>query len=237
MEYFRYLNDAGRDEWLTWLKRLKHDSTLPAPSHLLTDSKFSNLPEAQISAPSGGWESKYEMAGDLSPLVEELERLNLPAASWGGIWDALAIKYFDDICPRNSEGKRRVGEIERFYFDPKYTRYYKHRTAANIFFRRSYGSSALLFLYGPPKVCSDFEIRIGSYPSWVSAPAVGQAAFKLYWDEKRSAHVRGSMNMDKPGLLGHFIGVLAQLERTYDIAGMNGDALLSLLPTSFKPRN
>ena len=231
-ENLRILNDEGRRRWRQWIEDLRLDPSLPVPSDLLDNPEKSLSPPIAVPLPAGPFGTKFEMAKQLLPTVIALETARLPDASWPGVWDALALAYFEEICP-SVEGKRKVKELESYVWSPLYTRTYKHRVAGTVSLYRAYGRASILCLWGEAPILSDYEIQLSSHPTWLGAKAVGDVLYQMYWDQKTNRPKRGGMSRVRPGALFHFIKVISQLERTYDIQGLQADALKELLPLGF----
>lgn len=195
-EPLRVLNAVGRERWRAFVQSLKTDSSLPVPGELLNNEETSLEVMSDHPLPAGPFDSKFTLAQALLPTIEAIEETRLPESEWPGVWDALALVYFDEICPRN-DGKRRVGEIERFVYNGHYTRNFKHRVAGNLILFRSFKEHSLLFLWGSPRTLSDYEIQICSRPAWLGAPAVGDAMFCMYWNPKTKRPKVGGMSSSK----------------------------------------
>jgi len=231
-ENLRILNDEGRRRWRQWIEDLRPDPSLPVPSDLLANPETSLSPPTAVQLPAGPFGTKFEMAMQLLPAVIALETSRLPDASWPGVWDALALTYFEEICP-SVTGKRRVKELESYVWSPLYTRSYKHRVAGTISLYRAYGRASILCLWGEVPILSDYEIQLSSHPSWLGAKAVGEVLYQMYWEHDSGRPKRGGMSRVRPGALFHFIKVVSHLERTYDIQGLKAEALKELLPVAF----
>lgn len=55
----------------------------------------------------------------------------------------------------------------------------------------------------------------------------------LYLDPVRGMPKRGASAIDQPGTVRRLVRVLQQLDLTYDIHGMSGQAIVDLLPPEF----
>ena len=204
-ENLRILNDEGRRRWRQWIEDLRLAPSLPVPSDLLTNPETSLSPPTAVPLPAGPFGTKFEMAKQLLPAVIALETSRLPDASWPGVWDALALAYFEEICP-SLEGKRRVKELESYVWSPLYTRSYKHRVAGTISLYRAYGRASILCLWGEVPILSDYEIQLSSHPSWLGAKAVGEVLYQMYWEHDSGRPKRGGMSRVRPGALFHKSG-------------------------------
>lgn len=233
-EELRALNEEGRRQYREWLEKLRDSPALPVPSALLNDPACSFAPVLGLRVPQGPFKTKLELAAALLPLIEQVEGTRLPEERWPGVWDGLALAYFDEICPANAGGNRNAKGLERYMFTDDYRKVYRHRIYGPAVFLRSSPSSAALFLSGTPDTLSDQEEQIGSRLELVVNPAMLETLFTLYWDTGRIRPKRGwAPNSPKAGTLRRFIAVMAQLSRTYDLFGCSSEGILRLLPQEF----
>jgi hypothetical protein len=56
----------------------------------------------------------------------------------------------------------------------------------------------------------------------------------LYWDDKKNNIKKGARNKTGPGILRRFTkDIIPQFQMTYDLNSMNGEEIISLLPSEF----
>ncbi len=95
---------------------------------------------------------EFKNKNELIPyLVEQLNlRANKDLYFDKGLWSWLTAFYFDNICPTDGNGKRKVNE-SAFYIlrDPKnYTKYYRHLLAYPSRLYSELDESSKIFLIG-----------------------------------------------------------------------------------------
>src|SRR4051812_30318659 len=95
----RALNEQGRRQYREWLEKLRDNPSLAVPVALLDDPACAFAPVAGLSLPPGPFGTKLDLAARLLPLIEQVEKVRLPEDRWPGVWDGLALAYFDEICP------------------------------------------------------------------------------------------------------------------------------------------
>src|SRR5689334_13707970 len=104
---FRKLNDEGMARFSEWLAG---DAGGMAPIHLLADPQTSS-PIGHAIHPASGrtFSDRYEFGQYLNQLLSSLD----PAAisQDRGLWTALAIVWFNQLCPLGSNGRRlKIGK-------------------------------------------------------------------------------------------------------------------------------
>ena len=100
-------------------------------------------------------------------------------------------------------------------------------------YRRHRGFSILL-LSGPMHSESAIYHEITSRQDLIANRGVIEAAIELYMDRKRRGPRQGSQQSHAaPGSIRRFVRVLQQLDVNYDVYGMSGKDIVSLLPGEF----
>jgi hypothetical protein len=151
-EELRALNEEGRRQYREWLEKLRDNPALEVPVALLDDPACAFAPLPGLQLPAGPFATKLALAERLLPAIEQVEKTRLPEDRWPGVWDGLALAYFDEICPLGAGGNRRVGEIERYIWDSRHIRFYKNRIAAPVTLFRAHREHSIVFLCGAPSV-------------------------------------------------------------------------------------
>jgi len=233
-EHLRILNDGGRRRWRQWIEDLRLDPSLPVPTDLLANPETSLSPPTAVPLPAGPFGTKFEMAKQLLPAVVALETARLQDSEWPGAWDALALTYFEEICPC-VEGKRKVKASERYCFTSDFRKTHRHRISGPVAFYQVGQSTAQLFLSSGLHTLSDQEEQIGSRQEISSSSALLHAMSLLYWKRSENRPLRGwATNSPKPGSLRRFVCLVGQLSRTFDLQATQPDAVLRLLPKEFE---
>lgn len=234
-ETLRILSREGRSRWRQWIEDLRSDPSLAAPEHLLDGAETSVAPPEPVPLPSGPFSTKFEMARQLLPVIIASETARLQEALWPGVWDGLALSYFDEICPAVS-GVRKVRAVERYCFAADYRKNHRHRVLGPVAFYRVGLGAAQLFLSSEPHTLSDQEEQIGSRQEIAASRALLQAMGLLYWKSSENKPLRGwAPNSPKPGSLRRFVALVGQLSRTYDLQATQPEAIIRLLPREFHP--
>jgi len=234
MAELRYFTEDGRARWNEWLGSLTIDSSLPFPDGLLTNPDFTRRAPSSATVQVGTFESKFELAKSLAPVIASVRDERLPADRWPGLWDWLAAYYFNAICPTMATGKRALREHARYFLASDYKRRYRHRIFGPIDLYSRLGVSSRLLIHGEPATVSDWEEQTASRYQISSNQGIADALYRLYWDETKGAPKRGAApNKRTPGTLRRFSDLVQQLDRTYDLVSVEADAILDLLPKEF----
>ncbi|MBK1830130.1 hypothetical protein JIN77_05315 [Verrucomicrobiaceae bacterium R5-34] len=226
----RAFNQTGRDKWTEYIDSLKIAPDAPLPSAMLTDKVY--LAELPLDLPLKQklFETKYELAEYLHPILEALIEHRVDDVTFAGIWDWLGAFYFDSICPVKN-GKRSLREKARYVYDCAWNRKYRHRIAEPCGLYRRHMENSKIFLYGPPSQISDMEEQASSRLAINSNKDVAKAMMRLYWDANRGKpKSKAADTKREPGTLRRFSDLLLQLERTYDLESIGFDGIIELLP-------
>lgn len=234
MPEMRYFNEAGRARWNEWLILLRDDSSLDFPEGLLTNPDLTRRAPGAANVEAFIFDSKYELAKRLSPMIAIVRKERFPAERWPGLWDWLAAFHFDSICPTIDSGMRSIREHARYYLASDYKRRYRHRIFGPVDLYTRLGDSSRLLIHGEPATVSDWEEQTASRYQISSNKGIADALYRLYWDETKGAPKRGAApNKRTPGTLRRFSDLVQQLDRTYDLVSVQADAILDLLPKEF----
>lgn len=237
----RSFNDEGRKRWAAYVKSLKADPAAGMPSDFLTDSALSKdvVPTAglpPIPVPYIEVSDKMEFAAAIEKLTAPLVEARLSKDAWPGIWDWLAARYFDIVCPVGDSGKRKPHQVEWYVFSEAFNRQYKHRVAGPVDVIRRHGEDARLLLVSTkqsvsPSSLSQMEDEVSSRQEIFSSSAAIAVLNRMYWDPDKYRQRRGAVsNKMLPGTIRRFVAIFDQLERTFDISVIEAEALADLLP-------
>lgn len=227
----RELNEEGTGHFREYLRALAEGSRQNPPRAILFDDRFStSLPQGAM-VEDKVFASRLEAMRYLVPALAPLG--NVLEERFEGVWSWLALFYFDQICP-GKEGKRTPGKEYYYIPDTGYLNRHRHLLAAPYKTFKRHGEGAVLLLDSPLHIENPFQFHIASRPSFISNPAVLEAATRLYYDAKHRHPKPGAQLPEKAGGLIRFVDVVEQLELTYDLYSLDGEKVLSLLPREFQ---
>ena len=228
----RALNAVGIEQFRGYLARLRSGVLADPPRSLLDDSSYTmELPtDIEVSEdrfPSRMVLGKYlcELFAPLRP--EELDR-NM------GLWSWMSLYFFDQVCPVKQDGTRPPGQDYRHIPDFSYRYRHRHLLYGPYQVYRRHAAFSALLLSGPVNSESAIYHEIVSRQDLIANRGVIEAILDLYLDRKRMAPKHGSQDPKAPpGSIRRFVRVLQQLDVNYDIYGISGKDICSLLPAEF----
>ena len=228
----RTFNEEGLNEFERIVGEIRTGNMNNIPETLLYDEQFSDVYEPVINIERVEFKNKNEL---VPFLVDKLNLKNDKDLYFNkGLWSWLAAFYFDNICPADGNGKRKVNEAAFYVLkDPKnYTKYYRHLLAYPCRIFSELGESSKIFLIGTFQKRGEITEQFGAYQEIALNKGILDAANILYWDEaamnlKRGAAGKGS------GSARRLVRVIRQYQMTYDLNSMKGNEIVCLLPAEF----
>jgi hypothetical protein len=228
----RTLNNQGIQKFKEYLSNLRQGSKGAPPAELLKSNSFSAEFKGETEVENRPFRSKLEMA---KYLYERLRGLHHPQVDQDvGLWSWLSVYYFDLLCPENNLGKRTPGRDYRYVLDLHFRVYRYHMLLGPYTIYKLHGEGAPLLLHGPLYETSRFYLELSARQAFITNRGIIEAANLLYFDATKGIPKRGAaVTARKPGALIRFIDVVQQLDLTYDLYSMNGEEVVSLLPSEF----
>jgi hypothetical protein len=169
------------------------------------------------------------------------ELLGAPEASGldrdPGVWTWLSCFFFDQLCPKRSDGTRRPGEEARWIPSGHAFRYYRHLLGGPYLIYRAFRDNpdrAKIVLCGAVDSPGDFVEQLASRQDFVQNKAVIDAATALYLSPESGKPKRGaSPTQRKPGTLRRFVDVVNQFDPVWDLYSIGTVELINKLPAEF----
>ena len=231
MTYMHRLNSVGLEHFKKYLCDLKERPDLAPPFEILRDPNYSNELSNQVKLDEIKFQNRTHM---VEYLFQALKNSNIsPGTEDQGLWSWLSLYYFDQVCPKNLDGKRSAGADQRHILEAGFRRYYKHLIAGPFETYKRYGKKARLLLHGSVHQANDVQARLAERQSFITNPGIIEVVDMLYFDEKNNKPKFGTQSKTKGGSLYRFITVIQQLDLTYDLYSINAHDILSLLPEEF----
>ena len=238
-ELVRVLNDEGNRIFREYLDRLRAGATETPPKGLLTSALTSDPFEPEVSVDDGPFASREQLG---RYLVERFAVAETRVISRNaGLWNWLALFYFDDLCPANASGNRKPLAPSHYVLEGQFAhnRYYRHLVRFVWLSVLVHGDDARVLLASSGKGASgigqwgELSEQLGAYQGvFGSKTAVGVAA-RLFLDDAGGL-VRGAASPSGQGSVRRFATVLKQFLLTYDLRTATIDAALGLLPREFE---
>lgn len=232
------LRDEGIEEFRRYLVKAREEPTLSPPFQLLENPASAEIISPAIDVdPEMAFSSRLDLATYLCPLIERAELAEIESQT--GVWSWLALAYFDQLCPADGAGQRRVGQVARYLFNDGLSSYSYLRAARHLVFCPVHSYSLhrtcppMGLLCQRPSVHPDMAEQLFSSQELIAAPAVVQLADMLYYETRTNSVRSGATDRSKPGTVRRFVAVCNQLDLTFDLAQITAPDLRSLLPAEF----
>jgi hypothetical protein len=124
-------NDEGVNRFGQFLDALSADPAFAVPSGLLTDPAYvvpvPQGPEVQAQQ----FATRMDTACYLDNILSNIVGCDIDRDA--GLWAWLSLFYFDQVCPVDGHGHRKVGERARYVpAVTNYQKYYRHLWLAHI---------------------------------------------------------------------------------------------------------
>jgi hypothetical protein len=241
-ETVRTLNENGIAAFRQFLIGLQSGETVAVPAELLTSDDTSMPFAIDLEVALQQFRTKLDAATYLHGVFGNIDQQLV--SHNGGLWSWLALFYFDQLLPVGADGQRRRALADTHYIlashDGHYDwrTYYRHLLATPYDILRRYGESAGVLLCGPVHSHGDWLEQLGSRQELITSEGLISAVNALYLnpaaEPNRPCWKRGSLaSADRAGSLRRFIKIVAQLDLTYDLYGMEAGQILGLLPAEF----
>lgn len=229
----RQFTERGIEQFRAYLTAAKAGATDPLPAALLFDDAYARTLDRHITVEPQSFATTLEMVRYLHP---KIKALRLEGKLYDrGLWAWLTAYYFDQVCPPDKAGRRKVGEIVRYLpsaeLDFRDTK--RHLLGAAMRMYDTHGEKRMqLFLYTPPYERSDFLRLITESQELAANSNLLDSLHRLYWDEFTQRPVRGAKGSKKgtPGSVLRFFALMNQFNRTFDLFSMTGEQIVALLP-------
>ena len=232
----RKFNEEGLNEFEHIISELRNNAVQDIPNELLLHEKYSDVVEPIINIDKVNFKNKNELVPYL------VEGLNLSANKHlyfdKGIWSWLSALFFDNICPVDGNGKRKVKETAFYVLrDPKnYTKFYRHLLAYPSRIYAELDESSKIFLIGNFSKRGEITEQFGAYQEIALNKGILDAANILYWDDNTKNLKRGAAGKGG-GSARRLVRIIRQYQLTYDLNSMDGNKIVDLLPNEFRKWN
>lgn len=233
----RRLTPDGIAQFLAYLANLRREPALAPPTHLLTEKGMSETTGSESEIDSDRrFTNRMEAATYIDEVLARARLLEIERDV--GIWTWLSLLYFDQICPTDKLGRRKVGEEARYFPQIEVSRrYYRHMLLGPVMMYRAHKETPnrlLALLSDPLHVATSETYRLFiENSSFIACDGVVEMATWLYYDFGRGKLKRG-VGSKKDGGCRRLIDFLQQLDCTFDLPLLTFERLKSMLPKEFR---
>lgn len=230
----RRFTQEGIARFNEYLNLLEAEPTRLFPKELLEDSACSEVFGRPTEIHQKALPSRYA-AGEY--LYATLPQTDIPDFERDvGLWAWLTLFFFDQLCPANKAGQRKLRERTGYIPEPEnYTRYYRHLLLGPFLIFRAHRDNpkrAMSLLCKQLPVIDDIVGQVAAYQELVSNPAIVELATQLYFDPATGTTKRGSGGKTG-GSPRRLIDILRQFDVTWDLYTMTMTEFWTLLPKEF----
>lgn len=230
----RKLNDEGMHRFGEYIAA---GASGPAPLELLSDPQTSEPLSKEVIPGSGLFVNRYEFGIYLNTLLRDLDPAVI--ANDAGLWSALALFWFDRLCPTTAGGNRTTREQYRYILSTDYRHYYRHLVRSPWQLVRDHRINSQFLLIAPREQQDPLSVhgeileQFGGRQQVLASKSIIQAANRMYFDQQKQRPRTGVAGSGR-GSARRFGMVLRQLDLTYDPACMADISLIAVLPDEFE---
>ena len=230
----RRLTPDGIERAREFLSSLRDDptSSIETPPDLLYDERYAARLVGEIEVERRSFRTRREAAEYFDPLLKPVAHL---VADHAGAWSWLGLFYFGETVRRQNGAVKLSPLDETFVVDRgdgasrSYQLRFRHYLWGAWRLYEQHGEGAAFLLDRELAQWGDIEQRSFGSIRIFNSIGVVPLILRLY---THGAHQKRGFIHDRGGLR-HLLRVLDQLERTYDVYGMEPATLLKILPEEF----
>lgn len=234
MQTVRVLNAEGLSEFAAYLDVLRSNPSKSPPSELLTDGKFSDPFDPEVSIESRSFVSAHEIGAYMVDVFAVCEDRLISRNH--ALWSWLALFYFDQLCKPDAAGNRKPLEDAVYVLEERFSfrRYYRHAIRTPWMAVKEHGEHAkILLLTSGRGTRTDINEQLGAYQHLFANKTIIASAYAMYFDKDQQKPRRGAGGKGG-GSARRLASVARQLELTYDLQECSPAKFLTLLPREFK---
>lgn len=233
-ERLRRLNETGISRFSEYIAG---GARGPVPLGLLTDPETSEPLRLNIALPNRTFGDRFEFGRTLVSLLSPLDGASISIDR--GLWSALALFWFEQLCPADASGARRPDKEYRYVLSSDYRHYYRHLVRSPWQLARDHGDNARFLLLAagtegaePLRRHGEILEQLGSIQAVIRSKPIIAAAARLYGDQVTGRPVRGAAGSGA-GSARRLARVLRQLDLTFDPELLPNGRLVDILPEEF----
>ncbi|MBS1656451.1 MAG: hypothetical protein JSU05_16470, partial [Bacteroidetes bacterium] len=226
----KVFNEAGLNEFERVISEIRNSNLKSIPEDLLFSDDYAVTFEPIVNIEKVELKNKNELIPYLSNALDLKNNKQLYFNK--GLWSWLAAFFFDNICPADGNGKRKINETAFYVLrDPKnYTKFYRHLLAYPSRVYSELEDSSKIFLIGSFVKRGEVTEQFGAYQEIALNKPIIDAANILYWDDSTKNLKRGAAGKGG-GSARRLVRIIRQYQMTYDLNSMKGNEIVELLPS------
>ncbi|MCA3306790.1 MAG: hypothetical protein ING00_13430 [Roseomonas sp.] len=238
-EPVRLLNEDGTRLFREYVDRARKGSSEALPLHLLTDHATSLQPDFAATIVNQQFASRAEFGRYLVGAFKDVGRRRISREA--GVWNWLALRYFDQLCPPSDSGARKVLATGHYVLEGRFAhnRYYRHLVRAAWYATELHGDDATILLTSAGKPSpgigqwGEISEQLAGYQDILGSRTAILVAARLFLDHT-GATKRGAASPDGGGSVRRLSTVLRQLAMTHDLRTAELGEVVAMLPNEFE---
>jgi hypothetical protein len=227
----RRFNESGLEKFGHFLDSLTTDTPEMWPKELLDSPDDTDL-VVGIEVEDRTFPNRFEIAKYLYERLAQARGLDRDT----GLWSWLALFYFKQLCKKDMNGAYKPGARALWIPEARdFRRYYRHLLAGPYFVYRAHSENparAFGILAGELDTPGEVYEQIVARQELVSIGAVVETATKLYFNPDTKTIKKGAAGKGG-GSARRLADILNQFDVTWDLATMESDDILNMLPREF----
>ncbi|MCS6921279.1 MAG: hypothetical protein NZM07_05070 [Elioraea sp.] len=239
-EAVRTLTEAGSRRFREYVERQRGGGTEPPPFHLLADAEASAPAAFDASIEVRDFGSRVEFGRYLVRIFSGIERRRLSRDA--GLWNWLALRYFDQLCPPDGKGIRKPLEAGHYVLEDRFAhnRYYRHLVRAAWYAMALHGEDGVILLTSAGKPTpgigqwGEISEQLAAYQDILGSRTAMIVAARLYLHPELGTK-RGAASPTGGGSVRRLATVLRQLALTHDLRTAAPEEVIAMLPDEFAP--
>jgi hypothetical protein len=228
----RKLNKSGIKEFERFIENLRNGGQQNTPDYLLTDPSTSAPFEWDLELEQSVFATRYELGVYLAEKLKGIDTHQIMGDS--GFWSALALFWFDQLCPQKTDGNRNPSMVYNYVLSENYNHRPRHAIFTTWQLVDLYGDFSHYLLSRELPVRGELIEQLMARQYFLSCAGVMRAASTLYYDPERKTFKKGAAGRTSAGCVYRFVNWLQQLEINYDLFSLSCDELINLMPTEFE---
>jgi hypothetical protein len=217
-----------------WLDGVAAEGYGHAPASLITGEEHTQPFPGDLTIKPRAFESRLDWGRYIDTLLTGDSATSLQANH--GLWAWLTLVLFDQVCPPDGQGRRKVSHRARYIpTGSDFRTYYRHLLEGPWRIVRAHRDNperTLVLLAGPLHSPGDIYEQLASRQELATSRTVLEVATSLYIDPQSRKRKRGSGGSGA-GSPRRLADVLLQFDLTFDIYAMEPQGLLRMLPKEF----
>lgn len=229
----RKLNDEGVHRFEAFVRSLRQNGRLRVPYDFLNEKDTSQPIGDGLDFDDVEFGSRYECAVHVAAVMSNVDG-TADYYDDRGFWSALALYWFDQLCPASASGIRKPSREYNFVPSTDHRHYQRHAIRTSWQLVSMHGENAKFLLGKPMHVRGELTEQFMGRQDYLSCSGVMECANRLYLDRSTGSFKKGAGGRKSPGCIARFIVWLQQIEQTYDIFSIDGNELFDMLPAEFE---